>query len=279
MLPGLDVSTPVASARAYFHGAHVASWQPAHAPHPVLWMSGRSFFLPDRPIRGGVPICFPWFGPHRSDPSAPAHGFARLADWILSDVQTSSDGTVTLDFMLTNDDVVSPQWPYPFRLTHRIRVGSTLTMTLEVQNVGAESFQFEEALHTYFTVRDVRHVTVAGLHDTDYLDKVASSARRPQHDELITFAGETDRVYLDTAATCVIHDHGLNRRISIAKMRSSSTIVWNPWVRKARAMADFGDEEWPGMLCIESGNVEPSEVRLAAGHTHSMSAEISVALE
>jgi glucose-6-phosphate 1-epimerase len=275
-LPYLDVAVGAATGRVYFHGAHVTAWQPSHATDPVLWMSAHSYFQADKPIRGGVPICFPWFGPHATNRRAPAHGFARLADWTLEDARLDGDGAVVLTFTRSHRDVGSLVWPHPFRIAHRIRIGATLTMSLDVENAGSEAFVFEEALHSYFVVADVARVTVGGLHRTEYLDKMAGSARTRQDDELISFSRETDRVYLDTPATCVIHDPGLGRRISVAKSSSASTIVWNPWIEKARAMPDFGDDEWPGMVCVETGNVRPSSVQLAPGDRHTMTAEITV---
>jgi glucose-6-phosphate 1-epimerase len=274
-LPRLDISAPTATAQAYFHGAHLTGWHPATTSEPVIWLSANSLFRPDKPIRGGVPICLPWFGPHASDKGAPAHGFARLVDWALTKAVESADG-VTLAFSLRSDDVPSPVWTHPFRATCRLRIGSQLTMELEVQNCGGDPFTFEEALHTYFAVQNVEQVTIDGLHRAEYLDKVADFDRMTQDDERIRFTGETDRAYVDTTATCVIHDPGLRRRIVVGKSGSRSTIVWNPWIDKARAMSDFGDAEWRSMVCVETGNVGSDAIRLAPDESHTLRAEISV---
>lgn len=273
-LPRLDVSTPQATAQIYLHGAHVAAWQPAHASAPVLWMSGQSHFRHDKPIRGGVPICFPWFGPHAEDTTAPAHGFARLSPWTLCDAG-EADGAVTLTFQLESDNA-SPVWPHHFHADLRVTIGSILKLDLVVHNVDDAPFTFEEALHTYFAVGNIAQVTVSGLEHAHYLDKVAAGASRQQGSYAISFAGETDRVYVDTTAACIIHDPGLSRRITIAKQGSASTVVWNPWIQKARNMADFGDDEWPGMVCIETANVGKSAVRLRPGDRHTMSASVRV---
>jgi D-hexose-6-phosphate mutarotase len=270
----LDVSSAQASARVFFHGAHVAAWQPSHAAAPVIWLSRHSLFQPGKPIRGGVPICLPWFGPHPTDASAPAHGFARLTEWTLTDAGETVDGAVSLTFLLEPEP--SDRWPHPFQARHRIGIGRQLTMALEVRNTGATDFEFEEALHSYFAVADVRKVAVTGLERTDYLDKVAGFARRRQDDEPIRFSGETDRVYLATDATVDIDDAGSQRRISVAKRGSRSTVVWNPWIDKARAMADFGDDEWPSMVCVETANVGEARIRLAPGAVHTMTASVEV---
>jgi glucose-6-phosphate 1-epimerase len=274
-LPRLDVDGPQATAQVYLHGAHLAAWRPAHAAADVLWMSGHSLFRPDTPIRGGVPICFPWFGPHPSDPTAPAHGFGRLTTWTLCEASESADGTVVLTLQLESDNT-SPIWPDYFSADLRLSIGPTLQLALEVHNTGHHAFTFEEALHTYFAVSHIEQVTVSGLENSVYLDKVQGGAQQRQGDGPITFSGETDRVFLDTRSTCVIHDPGLARRITVAKDGSASTVVWNPWVRKAQAMADFGDDEWPGMLCVETANVGKAAVTVRPEDKHTMTARISV---
>ena len=275
-LPRLDVATPLATGQVYLHGAHVTAWQPAHTDAPVLWMSGHSFFQDQKPIRGGVPICFPWFGPHATAAGAPAHGFARLSDWRLADVAESADGVVALAFDLDETIGTSPLWPHRYAATFRVRIGRTLEMNLEVRNTGAQPFTFEEALHTYFVVRDIAAVRIAGLDGVEYVDKVGEFAHRRQDEELIAFTQETDRVYLDSRPACAIHDPSLGRRITVAKSSSGATVVWNPWIKKAQAMADFGDDEWRGMVCVETANVGTSAIPLEPGAAHTMSARLSV---
>ena len=273
-LPRLDVAGRHATAQIYLHGAHLAAWQPVHARDPVLWMSAHSLFKPDKPIRGGVPICFPWFGPHSEDKTVPSHGFGRLTPWTLCDAGETPDGTVHLTLQL-EDDNASPVWPHYFHADLRVSIGRTLTVELFVDNPDHIAFSFEEALHTYFRVSNIEQVSVSGLENSEYFDKVTSSRAR-QGAEPIRFTGETDRVYAGTQTPCVIHDPGMKRRITIAKRGSHSTVVWNPWVQKARTMADFGDDEWPRMLCIETANVGDAAVTLRPEDRHTMTAEITV---
>jgi glucose-6-phosphate 1-epimerase len=274
-LPRLTVANPMARAQIYLHGAHVTAWQPeGHAP--VLWMSRDSLWQPGKPIRGGVPICFPWFGAHATEKSAPGHGYARLADWTLVDAHDDEQGATRLAFQLTPGAVLWPLWPHRFEATYRVTVGSSLGLALEISNMGAEEFTFEEALHTYYDVEDVRTVSVSGLEGADYRDKVEGMAGRKQGPDPIRFTGETDRVYLNTQGPCTIHDPGRRRRIVSRKTGSDATVVWNPWVDKAKAMADFGDLEWPGMVCVETCNVNAHAVTLAPGARHTMTATIEV---
>ena len=274
-LERLTIQTARGTGEVYLHGAHVTAWRPDGAD-PVIWVSADSQFHPDKPIRGGVPICFPWFAAHATDASAPMHGFARLSEWTLGSVE-DRDGEVHVSFTLTDDDRSRRSaWPYPFTATYRITFGARLGLTLDVANTGTGPLTFEAALHTYFGVGDIRAVGVTGLAGTEYLDKVDGFARKRQGDAPIRFAGETDRVYLESESTCIIHDPRLQRQIAIAKTGSRSTIVWNPWSDKARAMPDFGDNEWPSMLCIETANVREAAVPLEPGSHHTMTAVIAV---
>jgi D-hexose-6-phosphate mutarotase len=275
-LPKVVVATPLASAEVYLHGAHVTHYQPAGQP-PVLFMSGASKFEPGKAIRGGVPICFPWFGPLEGHPKAPAHGFARITAWTLNSATRAADDTVTLTLEFARDEDPGSDWPHAFRAVYVVTVGRELTTALTVHHVHGEPFLFEAALHSYFVVGDVKQVSIAGLEHTPYLDKTKAGAEQPGVDAPIRFTGETDRVYLDTTAPCVATDPAMGRTITVTKSGSDSTVVWNPWIAKAKAMADFGDDEWPGMLCIETANVGRSAVTLAAGQSHTMSATVRAA--
>lgn len=271
----LEISTPLASARIFPHGAHVASWTPAGA-QPVIFMSAASHFAHGKPIRGGVPVCFPWFGGRAGYPESPAHGFARLEEWTVESL-ANEDGMIVVSLILGDSEATRALWPHAFLARHRIRVGSTLEMTLEVENRGAESFTFEEALHTYFAVSAVQNVEVRGLDGAEYVDKVDGGARKRQPAEPLRFTGETDRVFPANTAACVLHDPGLHRDIVVEKRGSATTVVWNPWIAKAKAMADFGDDEWPGMACIETANTAGDAITLAPGAKHALTALVRVA--
>jgi glucose-6-phosphate 1-epimerase len=261
----LTISTAAAAAIVYLHGAHVTHYQHRGFP-PVLFTSAESRFEPAQPIRGGVPVIFPWFGPHPTDPRLPAHGFARVREWGLRELHRVDD---SVRVVLTLTDVA------PFELLYTVSIGRTLELSLEVRNTSGAPVTFEEALHTYLAVGDVRRVRVEGLHGREYLDKVDGRKRKAQSGA-VTITGETDRVYLNTPDTVTVHDAAGNRRISVAKEGSSSTVVWNPWTEKAKKMADFGDDEWPRMLCVETANVAENAVTLAPGATHTMRAVVRV---
>jgi glucose-6-phosphate 1-epimerase len=278
-LPVLGVSTPVATGEVYLHGAQVASWTPV-GQDPVVWMSRASKFAAREPIRGGVPICFPWFGAGREPGLAPAHGFARLADFTLVGAE-DTDGVVTLTLRLLDRDVAglpgADRWRNPFELTYTVTFGGELTLALSVRNTGSEEYSYEEALHTYLAVKDVTAVTVEGLDGARYLDKApAATGELVTQEGPVTFNGETDRVYRSLGTAAVV-DPALARTITVFKENSSNTVVWNPWTVKAAAMPDYDDAEWPTMVCVETANALDDAVTLAAGQSHTMTARYAVA--
>ena len=264
------LTSPSGRAAVYLHGAHVSHFQPAGRA-PVLWMSQRSLFQDGKPIRGGVPVCFPWFSNSIGIPDAPGHGFVRLTDWDVEDVRVLPDGQVQLTLATGADPRWEKFWKGQFKLRHIVTVGGTLTMTLETRNVGSDPFKITEALHAYFAISDIRQVRVLGLERAKDLHNNDSPPRPP-----IRFSAEYDRDYMDTTDTVIIEDPGMHRRIVIAKEGSRSTVVWNPWIAKAARMQDFDDNEWPTMLCVETANVEYNAVTLAAGQTQAMTARIYV---
>lgn len=274
-LPYLTIANPLATARIFLHGGHVAQWRPA-GHGEVLWMSARSLHATDKPLRGGIPICFPWFGPHPERADLAAHGFARLREWTLDATDDLPDGSTRAVLGLATDAGTRALWPHDATLTLTVTVGSTLTVELAIANRDATPLACEAALHTYFSVGDIRRTTVKGLAGAPYLDKVGGLTRRVEGSAPITFSGETDRVYLGTTATTTIVDPLLGRRIAIAKRGSRSTVLWNPWIAKAAKMADYGNHEWPGMVCVETANAVDDRLTIAPGATGRMAMEVAV---
>ncbi len=265
------VQNALASAQVYEHGAHVAAFQARNAEHPLLWLSEQSLFEEDKAIRGGVPICFPWFGPRAEDSSAPMHGIARTGAWQLSQASEDDAGT-RLVFVPSTELKDESLWPRGCRASLEVLVGEALQITFSAQ-AGAQSCDFEIALHTYLRVGDVRLVEISGLEGAPFWDKVARTQQRGEAGSL-SIAGETDRVYSSTS-TCTVSDKSWRRKITIEKQNSGSTIVWNPGEAKARSMPDLGGDARSRMLCIETGNVGRHRVELGAGQTHQMTARIS----
>jgi len=268
------VNSPEATGEIYLHGAHVTSWKPT-GREEVLFLSSQSRWEPGRAIRGGVPICFPWFGDKSDDPKAPAHGFVRTKAWQLESIARDVD-RVTVGMFTTSDSETKKWWPADFRLVHRVTFGKELKLELEMTNTGTSSLRFEEALHAYHKVGDIRRARVTGLDAVQYIDKTDAHLKKLQQGA-IEIASETDRVYLDTRASIGLEDPALRRRTSIVKENSSTTVVWNPWAKKALAMPDFADDGWTQMICIETSNVSDFAVDLAPGQKHKMTAIVRVA--
>lgn len=276
-LTRVTVTTPLAEGQVYLQGAHVTHFQPS-GRGPVLFMSAASHFAPGKPIRGGVPVIFPWFGAKADEPKAPQHGFARTQVWALREVKADADGTVRVVLGLTPSDASRAFWAHAFETLYTVSFGTFLTMTLEVRNTGPAPFRFEEALHTYLAVGDVRTVGIDGLGGRTFIDKVDGAKRKVQPPGPFGITGETDRVYLDTPDTVSVQDHsapGGGRILGVSKTGSASTVVWNPWTAKAKAMADFGDDEWPNMLCIETANAADNAVLIGAGQNHVLTATVT----
>src|SRR4051812_26105965 len=216
-------------------GAHVTHFQP-RGQQPVLFVSAQSQFRADKPIRGGIPICFPWFAAKADDPNAPMHGFARTMLWTVESAKRVDDDRASVTLSLRSNERTRALWPHDFGARYTVSIGATLDIALEVTNESPGPFKFEEALHSYFAVGDVRRARVGGLEGAEFLDKVTGNTRRRQPDSPIEFTGETDRVYLHTPATAVVDDPALGRRIRVAKSGSHTTVVWNPWTAKAKSM-------------------------------------------
>jgi glucose-6-phosphate 1-epimerase len=263
------ITTAASTAEIYLHGAHVTGFQKNGEP-PLLFMSTKSLFAPDKAIRGGVPVCFPWFG---SRAGSPAHGFARTTEWELVATTALPDDRVNLRFELPKD--ARGANAFGGKVEYILTVNGQLTMELQVTNTSAEPLSFEECLHAYFNAGDINDIAITGLKGVTYLDKTENNARKLESGDAIRIVSETDRVYLDTASTLEIHDAKLHRTIRVEKSSSSSTVVWNPWIAKARAMADFGDEEFRRMVCVEAGNVGQNQVTLAPGKSSALTVKLS----
>ena len=268
-LKRLVIRTTQADAEIYLHGAHVTRFQPK-GQKPVLFMSGKSWFEPGKPLRRGVPICFPWFGARQDGQPGSPHGFARLVEWELVSAEQTSDGVLEIRLRLVSSEATRALWPGEFVADYRVRVGATLGLELQVRNTGSQPLRIEEALHTYLAVSDAREVSIEGLAGVSYFTVVGTPRTEIEAAAPIRITAETDRVYLNTQATCVAHDPGWQRKLVVKKTGSNATVVWNPWIVKAKAMPDFGDDEWPFMLCIETCNVRENAVTIAPGQSHAM---------
>lgn len=264
-------------------GAQVLSYRQDEGA-PVLWLSEEAAFEHGQAVRGGIPVCWPWFGDLARNPQpirdtyqgsqpAPAHGLVRNIDWVLKDSRSDAD-SATLEFACNASDL--PGWPHAVELSLQIRLDQRLHLTLTSRNQGGVPVTLSQALHSYFTISDIGQVAVEGLDGRPYIETLESWQQRQQQGEL-AFDGETDRIYLDLPPTLCLRDPGLNRRITLESRGSRSAVLWNPWIAKAQRLSQFADDAWQRMVCIETANVLDDMVQLAPGSSHTLSVSIGTA--
>jgi len=269
-LPMIGISTMWSSAEVYLQGAHLTTFR-KHGEPPLTFMSQCSCFNDGQPIRGGVPVIFPWFGMREGMGN---HGFARVKNWELKEFAPAPDGSVSVRFRLPDCPEASA-FP-PFTADYVITVSQVLKLQLIITNKAAEDpMTFESCFHTYFEVGDVTAISIVGLKGVSYLDKVANFAPRQETSDAIRIASEVDRIYLDTTGPVEIHDPRLARKILIEKQGSNSTVVWNPWIARSQQMPDFGNDEYQRMVCIETGNVSSNQITLPPGRSSTLTAILS----
>ncbi len=274
-LPMLRVDGSAGWAEIYLHGAHVTAWAP-RGQESVLWLSDRSRFDETTAIRGGIPVCFPWFGPLAGRPDAPRHGFARTASWTFDGAHDDGED-VTVRLTLSDSDATrGSAWPHPFSAVCTVVVGARLTVALEVTSVGEMPVTYEEALHTYLAVGDVTAAEVRGLERVAYLDKTAGGVRVAGENGPLRVTGEVDRIYVGAPPTITLRDPVRARSVGVGARGSGSTVVWNPGSAGARATADLDDDGWTTMICLEASNVGPAAIHLEPGESHTLVTSIAV---
>lgn len=270
--PVLEIDHPAATARIALHGAHVMDWTPA-GEAPMLYMSPEAVIEQGKPIRGGIPVCWPWFGPHPADAAKPAHGFVRTEMWRLGEVMSSGE-RVAVVLNLASSDATRAMWPHDFALRLRISVGEELEVALTARNTGDAAWTMTGALHTYFGVGDVAQAIIRGLHGTQFVEGRLSPEKRPQRGP-VKIDQEVDRLYRSDAAV-EVEDPVKGRTIIIEKSGSLSTVVWNPWIEKSKRLTDLPDDAYPHFLCIETTNAGEDAITIPPGGEHCLLTRVRV---
>jgi len=271
-LPCWRLVSPHGEALVARQGAQVLRYAP-HGQPPVVWLSDLAVFQPGQPLRGGIPVCWPWFGQFDRNPQAvqamlvpgaetPAHGFARELDWREAGVQ--AEGEVACLRLELDLPTGQGGWRHAAGLALEARLDQALTLTLTTRNTGREVLTVSQALHTYFAVSDVRGVAVMGLDGATCIDTLREWTSHPQQGAL-SIQGETDRIYTGLSGPIAIRDPGWRRTIEIHAAGSRSAVVWNPWVDKARRLSQFRPDAWRDMLCIETARVWDDVLEVAPG--------------
>ncbi|UOG91593.1 MAG: D-hexose-6-phosphate mutarotase [Candidatus Thiothrix sulfatifontis] len=275
-LPMINVSNDHADAVISVYAGQVLSFTPKGAAD-VLFVSDKAYYAEGKAIKGGVPICWPWFGADPEGKSRPAHGFMRNRMWSEWETRENADGSTTVILGVESSPETLAIWPHAFRLAMEITFGKTLQLALVTRNTGDAAFNITQAMHTYFAVGDIAQTTVTGLDGTQYLDKAADgNGATKQQDGAISINSEVDRVYLGVPAELAIVDGALNRTIRITSSGNNTAVVWNPWAKIAAGMADLQDDDYTRFVCVETTNAADDVVEVAAGGEFRLTAEYGV---
>lgn len=275
--PALLIHTPACAATLALHGAHLTHWQPVHAAHPVLYTSPTAIYREGKAIRGGIPICWPWFNAHPTDPAQhPSHGVARNRFWELQSAEMCGS-VLHLTLILPTSAEIQAHYPFAHEVAVHLTLGQTCKVELVTTNLSQENIPVGGALHTYLAVSSIDKVTVNGLGNTPYLDTTSSpEGQITQSEKELRISQEVDRIYTGTANDTLLHDEGYGRSLSVGKAGSLTTVIWNPWQEKAGALADLPDEGFRDFLCIEACNARQDARIIAPGESHTLATEIRV---
>jgi glucose-6-phosphate 1-epimerase len=273
--PVIRLAMGGATAMVALQGAQVLAWSPT-ACEPVIWLSPSERLGTAKAVRGGIPVCWPWFAGHPEDASKPAHGFVRTRLWdVVSTERLAGEVSIVLATATTSGDAAL--WPHAAEVSVRVALSTDrLSVALRTRNRDTRAFQLTQALHTYFAVGDIAQVRVEGFDGLTYIDKLDANVIKPWHGP-IRFAGEVDRIYVDHTGEARIIDEAAGRVIVIAKEGSQSSVVWNPWIEKCARLGDMGPEGYRGMVCVETTNAGRDVVTLAPGASHTLAAIMKVA--
>jgi glucose-6-phosphate 1-epimerase len=273
-LPFIMIANKFADVNICLYGAHITGFKPTRSEE-TLWMSSKSSFEEGEAIRGGIPVCFPWFGVHETENEFPQHGFARIMMWDVKNVETLSAGETEIVLQLCSSDETKKYWPFDFCAEMIFIVGTKLEVSLKITNTSDEPIKYTAALHSYFSVSAIENISIEGLEDTHYQDQL-DGGDYIQEEKLLTIGNAETRHYYNTTNDCAIHDPYFNRRITIEKRGSTNTTVWNPWVDTCAQMKDMPDDGYETFVCLETVNKINGVIQLAPGEVHETTAIIGV---
>ena len=268
----IEINNAKAHATISTYSGQVLSYRPKSQKDDLLFVSDRAYYEEGKAIKGGIPVCWPWFGADPDDLGRPAHGFVRNRQWEVTGSESLANGSTKVILGMVDSDETRKIWPHTFKLSIEITVGDSLKVALVTRNSGDKSITISQALHTYFYVGDISKVQVLGLDGIDYLDKVDGFAEKTQSGP-VTINGEVDRIYKGVTGELVIEDESLGRKIRIASSGCSTAVVWNPWSEVAASMGDLDDDDYKKMICVETANAGPETVEIAADSEYRLEAE------
>jgi glucose-6-phosphate 1-epimerase len=273
--PFILISNRSATALISIYAGQVLSFQPVDEDEDLLFLSQKAYYDEGKSIRGGIPVCWPWFGDAPSNTTGPIHGFVRKRLWEVSGTEAVTDSETRIKLGLIRSDNSETWWPQAFALELVISVGASLTLELITRNTGNKAFSITEAFHTYFLVGNIKQVKVLGLEDTPYLDKLDKFLQKSQAGP-VTVSGEIDRIYTDAKNELVIDDPAFDRLIRISSAGSKTAVVWNPWIDTSLETHDLENNDYKRFLCVETGNVAHHVVHIPPGGESSLLANFQI---
>jgi glucose-6-phosphate 1-epimerase len=273
----IEIANEHATALISPYAGQVLAYRPVGAGEDLLFVSDRAHFAEGKAIKGGIPICWPWFGPDPDGRGRPAHGFVRAWPWTVLATEALADGSTRVQMGIADDKDTRAIWPQYFNLLVEIQVGAALSVALVTRNAGDRPFRITQGLHTYFKVGDSSQVRVEGLDGRHYIDKAAGAGDAVIHQEgAVVFEGEVNRIYEDVPPMLTIVDPSLGRRIRIDSEHSHTAVVWNPWTETARAMDDLDDEDYRRFICVETVNTASEVIEIPPGGTYRLAARYRI---
>jgi len=271
----VDISNQHAKARVSTYAGQVISFVPNDAVEDVLFLSDKVSYKLGHTIRGGIPVCWPWFGDDTSGFGRPSHGFVRNQSWRVLATHELDDGRTSITLGLTDSDSSRAVWPYKFELELEVIVGKSLELKLTTKNTGNKAFTITQALHTYFNISNAENVSVIGLNGKSYLDKLDDFNSKSQSGDVL-IVEEVDRVYQQAPENVVLKDSGFNRDISITSRGSNTTVIWNPWLTSVKNISDLDENSFQNFLCVETANAADDSITIPEGMSHTIVTEYKI---
>lgn len=271
----IKVSNSSANAIISIYGAQMLSYQPVDQNEDLLFLSQQSEYAMGKAIRGGIPVCWPWFGPDPKGLQRPNHGFVRNHFWQLVKTEAVSDAETKISLLFNESLKKENTWRQPFMLMLDISIGTSLGLELKTFNTGDKPFSITQAFHSYFRIGNIKRIKILGLEDCDYFDKLDQGTQKSQVGT-ITVKQEVDRVYVDAVKDLHIVDPVFKRRIQITSPNTSTAVVWNPWSKTTKKMQDLANNDSQKFICVEAGNVAFDLIQIQPGKQHSLQAEFKI---
>lgn len=277
--PIIRIDNEHASAVISVYGAQVLSYRSKNSTKDLLYVSEKAFFEKGKAIKGGIPICWPWFGQDQEKVGTQMHGFARNMLWKLEDTRVLADGETVIILSLTDTEETKKLWPHEFKLTLKIQVGKTLKLVLQTENTGSSSFVITQAMHAYFAIDDIHQISILGLDQVSYFDKVSGKTESVLQKNDLFIDQEVDRIYTDVPCELVLVDRESNRKVIIHSKGSETAIVWNPWIEISKNSGDLTDDAYQQFVCIETANAVEDKVIVEANASYFLEAEYVITEE